>query len=77
MKKCPKCGRGVKRLLAVSRMDNKTMVCDECGIREALEDSVSCGALTPQEYAEIVAVAMGEKYSNCDVARKGLIQGGE
>ncbi|MCI8592685.1 MAG: hypothetical protein HFI88_10165 [Lachnospiraceae bacterium] len=55
-------------------MDNKTMVCDECGIREALEDSVSCGALTPQEYAEIVAVAMGEKYSNCDVARKGLIQ---
>lgn len=61
MKKCPKCGRGFKRLLAVSRTDNKTMVCDECGVREALEDCVSCGALTPREYAEIVAVAMGNE----------------
>lgn len=61
MKKCPKCGRGFKRLLAVSRTDNKTMVCDECGVREALEYSLSCGALTPQEYAEIVAAAMGNE----------------
>jgi uncharacterized Zn finger protein len=35
---CPKCGREFERLLALSRVDNKTMICDECGTKEALED---------------------------------------
>ncbi len=35
--RCPKCGREYPRLLALSREDNKTMICDECGMREALE----------------------------------------
>lgn len=35
---CPKCRRDLDRLLALSRRDNKTNICDECGIREALED---------------------------------------
>lgn len=35
--KCPKCGRNIERLQALSREDNKTMICDECGIREALD----------------------------------------
>ncbi len=35
--KCPKCGKDFLRLLAVSREDNKTMICDECGTKEALE----------------------------------------
>lgn len=29
--KCPRCGKEAKRLLALSRADNKTMICDECG----------------------------------------------
>lgn len=37
MKKCKKCGRSFSRLLALSRTDNKTMICDDCGIREAKE----------------------------------------
>lgn len=37
MKICPKCGRSFERLLALSREDNKTMICDECGIKEALD----------------------------------------
>ncbi len=36
--KCPKCGKEFKRLLALSRRDNKTKICDECGTLEALED---------------------------------------
>lgn len=36
MKTCPKCNRKYERLLAVSRTDNKTMICDDCGIMEAL-----------------------------------------
>lgn len=31
MMKCPKCGREFERLLAVSKDDNKAMICDECG----------------------------------------------
>ena len=38
MKKCPVCDKEFERLLALSRRDNKTMICDECGRREALED---------------------------------------
>ena len=39
MKKCPKCGKEYERLLALSRKDNKTMICDECGVKEALDDA--------------------------------------
>lgn len=37
--KCPSCGKEFERLLALSRKDNKTMICDECGIKEALYDA--------------------------------------
>lgn len=37
MKICPRCGREYERLLALSRKDNKTMICDQCGTEEALE----------------------------------------
>lgn len=34
---CPKCKKEIDRLLALSRIDNKTMICDECGTKEALD----------------------------------------
>lgn len=37
MKRCPKCGLQKTRLLALSRVDNKTMICDECGTLEAMQ----------------------------------------
>jgi len=36
--KCPKCGRNYDRLLALSRRDNKTKICDSCGMQKAIED---------------------------------------
>ena len=33
--KCPMCGGESERLLALSRKDNKTMICDTCGQQEA------------------------------------------
>ena len=36
---CPRCGHAQDRLLALSRRDNKTMVCDSCGTLAALEDA--------------------------------------
>lgn len=37
MEICPKCKGKFKRLLALSRIDNKTVICDECGTKEALD----------------------------------------
>ncbi len=34
--KCPKCGREVGCLRTIS-MEYKTLICDECGINEALD----------------------------------------
>ena len=36
-KKCPKCGQYYEDYPAISRADNKTEICPECGVREAFE----------------------------------------
>ena len=59
---CPKCGREFERLLAVSRADNKTMICNDCGIIEAL-DSVPQEILTPQERTRIAVAATGNRWA--------------
>ena len=62
MEICPKCGRSFERLLALSRVDNRTMICDECGTMEALE-SLPHGTLTPQERTRITVVATGNRWA--------------
>ena len=34
---CPKCGKEYTEHPALSRMDNETLICPDCGVREALE----------------------------------------
>jgi len=34
---CPKCGRNFTEHPALSRLDNRTLICPDCGTREALE----------------------------------------
>lgn len=34
---CPKCGLSYEGRPALSRDDNKTLICPDCGVREALE----------------------------------------
>lgn len=34
---CPKCGKLYNELPALSREDNQTLICPDCGTREALE----------------------------------------
>ncbi len=38
---CPKCGRTYRAPSAISRANNQTPICPECGSREAL-DSIGC-----------------------------------
>lgn len=75
--KCPRCGKEVKRLLALSRADNKTMICDECGTKEALDDAgltegssvrksiLACvgRGSTPQERIRAKVQATGNKWA--------------
>ena len=34
---CPKCGQSYKGRPVLSRNDGKTLICPDCGVREALE----------------------------------------
>lgn len=63
MKRCPKCGREFERLLAISRKDNKTMICDQCGTEEALEDYQKAMNQTPQERTRAQVYATGNKWA--------------
>ena len=38
MKTCPLCGKQYVEYPALSRRDNETEICPECGMMEALED---------------------------------------
>lgn len=38
-RECPICGQTYRAVPAVSRRDNKTLICPDCGIREALDDA--------------------------------------
>lgn len=62
MEKCPKCGRGFPKLLALSRTDNKTMICDECGTREAL-GAVPPRTMSPQEKTRAAVYATGNRWA--------------
>lgn len=35
---CPTCGATAESLTSLSRRDNETMICENCGMREAFED---------------------------------------
>lgn len=35
---CPKCGRAYSDYPAISRRDNITKICSNCGVEEALDD---------------------------------------
>lgn len=35
---CPKCGKTFEGVGALSRRDNKTEICSECGRKEAIND---------------------------------------
>ena len=48
---CPRCGRTYSEPAALSRVDNKTLICPDCGTREAL-DSIG---VKPEEQERIIA----------------------
>lgn len=54
MRKCPICGHEYTDVPALSRIDNTTLICPECGQRQALE---SIGVTDKEEQDRIVNVS--------------------
>ena len=52
IKICPRCGQAYYEAPALSRIDNQTLICPDCGTREALE-SID---VDRQEQEEILAI---------------------
>ena len=52
IKICPRCGQAYYEPPALSRIDNQTPICPDCGTREALE-SIDIGQ---EEQEEILAI---------------------
>lgn len=55
---CPKCGRAYHGYPALSRQDNRTEICSDCGIREALGTAV----ISPRAKKEILIQKIKEQY---------------
>ena len=49
---CPKCGCVYTGVPALSRVDNETLICPDCGTREALEAL----GISPEETEKIVSI---------------------
>ena len=50
---CPKCGKPYTGHPAVSRVDNQTLICPDCGILESLE-SIGVNEVERQEILQII-----------------------
>lgn len=68
---CPKCGKEYQGHPALSRVDNATYICPECGQREALE---SIGVYDREEQNHIIGLSRGVQdetdIAGCDVLKK-------
>lgn len=56
-RKCPHCGETYKSIPCTSREDNETLICPDCGMREALKPICA----SADEVEEIIATV--HKYS--------------
>ena len=59
IKICPRCGKAYYEPPAISRTDNQTLICPDCGTREALE-SID---VNKEEQEEILAIIHRERRS--------------
>lgn len=59
IKICPRCGQVYHEPPALSRIDNQTLICPDCGTREALE-SIDVG----QEEQEVILAIIHRQRRN-------------
>lgn len=57
LKLCPRCGKAYHGFPALSREDNETYICPDCGTREALE-SIGIGEDEQEQILETIHRSM-------------------
>ncbi len=62
-RKCPICGKIYSEYPALSRRDNKTYICPDCGTAEALKDYFTPTRLSPYERTKRQVYATGNKWA--------------
>lgn len=63
MNKCPKCGKDIGKYPALSRDDNKTEVCSDCGTLEAMKEFLQFKkGFTVETYDEYSVVLTSDGY---------------
>lgn len=62
---CPLCGAQYSGVPAVSRLDNETLICPDCGVREALE-SIGVSAEEQEKILSIIHSAKSNNLHNSD-----------
>lgn len=50
---CPKCGQSYTEHPALSRVDNESLICADCGTREALDD-IGVSAVEQEKIISII-----------------------
>ena len=50
---CPRCGKAYYERPALSRVDNETLICPDCGTREALE-SIGVGVEEQEKIIDVI-----------------------
>lgn len=53
IKICPRCGKSYYEPAAISRKDNQTLICPDCGTREALE-SIDVNRVEQEKILKII-----------------------
>ena len=52
---CPHCGQTYHEPPALSRKDNETLICPDCGVREALE-SIAVTGIEAEQIVDVIRV---------------------
>lgn len=63
LRTCPRCGRLYGDAPALSRMDNETLICPDCGTREAL---AGLGITMEEQEAVIEVIHRFQRGGHCE-----------
>ena len=63
---CPRCGRSFHEHPALSRLDNETLICPDCGTREALD---SIGVNSDEQEQIIAAIHRTMRHGSPEESR--------